>query len=1346
MPIAWLQPRSAFVLFLSFPWFPLPPLPPSEAQPPVVTVEAGLSGESQTAVSAAEELRVLPGVVIEEIPKGSALEKAGLQVGDVIFSWERLPNPPVNPEGSSGKIDSPFDWMWLEIEQVPRGVVRLSCVRKGRVALANVSEGYWGATVTSWLSGSAAKRFVALKSQLKDAKGEIAFANVHESLELHRKDLSLEIQSSQLLEIGDVYARFSRWEDANKAYQEALSGLDSELFRTMITSSIASLYSERNMIDEAISFSNQASDQYSATGANILLARELQRLAKLYVTHNSYPQAVKTLDEAVKRLEESCPGSLAQASVLNSRGVLRRELRDLSGARSDHETALSIYRSLAPCSSYEASALLSLGNLLYIQGDLSQAEKAYREALAIHELTSPESLLMAKVLTGLALVFYRRGEKEEALLQDEHALRIRLALAPNSLAVADSLNSIGLAHKGIGELWVAESFLEESLRIRSTLIPGSLAEAQTVSNLGLIALKRGELDRAITLFSQACQLMRPLPQGKTSLAGTLLNIGSAYHQRGNIVAAEKFLTESFEMFKNASASNFELGTVLLNLGNISYERADYELAGERYREAARLFAGLGENSREVSTCWANLASVAQRMQRFEEASALYNESLAIEEKLAPHGPDISRVLTNMGVLYLEAGRLSEAENLTSRALLIKRGYGQPLEVTSTLINLGEIAMVERNYDKALGYYSESLRIIDENEGRPRERAEVLFNIGWLHKEIGDYGRARTLLLEAKEASKGWAQGTWFEAEIEHALGNIAKRLGETKTAEEAFSNAVRALETQMARIDPQPSDRRQFREKYREFYGSLLEILISKGGLPEAFAVSERGRGRSFLEALSMRRLETGEYLTTQDIESPDLGAVEARKMQISQELSVGLTAQAEPGIRRRNIEKLLGLRQKYSETLRDLAPNSSLTAAPLDPQPLNVDAAAASLEHKTVLLSYWVSAERSFLFVLNSEGTLNVHAISVDQGSLKDRIWRLRSLINEAASKTVLGEHRNRESKRLGGELYQLLISPAEDQIKVTERVVIMPDGPLHYLPFGALVRKASENDGTLRDQYLAEWRPFHSVLSATLYAEIKKSRRSAVESANTKQGVLSLVAFGDPQFPLEMSQKNPDSVSDLRVRSAVRHGEISLEPLHFSRREVEGILTLFPPKEAQAFLGVEATEERAKAVGKGTRILHFATHARLDDRLPLDSALVLTIPQGLPSDRDNGLLQVWEIFEKIRLDADLVVLSGCETALGEEQGGEGLIGLTRAFQYAGARTVMASLWSVQDQATSELMIRFYKHLRAGKTKDEALRQAQIELIRGPIEVVNEKGEKTLFDASTPYYWAGFQVYGDWQ
>jgi hypothetical protein len=149
---------------------------------------------------------------------------------------------------------------------------------------------------------------------------------------------------------------------------------------------------------------------------------------------------------------------------------------------------------------------------------------------------------------------------------------------------------------------------------------------------------------------------------------------------------------------------------------------------------------------------------------------------------------------------------------------------------------------------------------------------------------------------------------------------------------------------------------------------------------------------------------------------------------------------------------------------------------------------------------------------------------------------------------------------------------------------------------------------------------------------------------------------------------------------------------PLPYTRREVERIAAAYP--EARLYLGEEATEERAKSTTRDARVLHFATHGYLDDRTPLDSALVLTIPEELSAGRDNGLLQVWEIFESVRLDADLVVLSACDSALGRELSGEGLIGLTRAFQYAGARSVVASLWSVADRVTAELMARFHRSL----------------------------------------------------
>ena len=167
-------------------------------------------------------------------------------------------------------------------------------------------------------------------------------------------------------------------------------------------------------------------------------------------------------------------------------------------------------------------------------------------------------------------------------------------------------------------------------------------------------------------------------------------------------------------------------------------------------------------------------------------------------------------------------------------------------------------------------------------------------------------------------------------------------------------------------------------------------------------------------------------------------------------------------------------------------------------------------------------------------------------------------------------------------------------------------------------------------------------------------------------------------------------------------------------------------------AYLG-RRPPRRGRTLGKDVPLIHFACHAVINERFPLDSALAFTIPENPKEGQDNGLLQAWEIFERVRIDADLVTLSACESGLGKEMGGEGLIGLTRAFQYAGARSVLASLWKVEDESTAELMKRFYGYLKAGKTKDEALRLAQLDLIQSP-------------NYSAPQDWAAFQLNGDWK
>jgi CHAT domain-containing protein len=200
--------------------------------------------------------------------------------------------------------------------------------------------------------------------------------------------------------------------------------------------------------------------------------------------------------------------------------------------------------------------------------------------------------------------------------------------------------------------------------------------------------------------------------------------------------------------------------------------------------------------------------------------------------------------------------------------------------------------------------------------------------------------------------------------------------------------------------------------------------------------------------------------------------------------------------------------------------------------------------------------------------------------------------------------------------------------------------------------------------------------------------------------------------------------------VDAALKRG-LGLTALPASRAEVESLRGLYPG--AVTHLGRDATEERAKRVGEEASVLHFACHGLADSESPLDSALALTLPAEWRPGRENGLLQAWEVIEQMRLRADLVTLSACRTALGKTASGEGILGLTRAFHYAGARSVVASFWAVADAATADLMRRFYGHLRQGLSKDLALRAAQIELLERPT-------------TSHPAHWAAFQLFGDWQ
>jgi CHAT domain-containing protein/Tfp pilus assembly protein PilF len=713
----------------------------------------------------------------------------------------------------------------------------------------------------------------------------------------------------------------------------------------------------------------------------------------------------------------------------------------------------------------------------------------------------------------------------------------------------------------------------------------------------------------------------------------------------------------------------------------------------------------------VATCFNNLGLVASERGEIARAEEYQKRALDIEQKLAPDTLQEATTLNNLGVLAWKRGDLSRSAEWHRSALAIRQKLApQSAHVVSSLTNLGSIAFHSGEVSRAEEYYEQALKIQEKLSPESLNAAKAVSNLGNVALNRGDMSRAEQYYKQALAIYKKLAPGSFGEAAVAFSAGKLLRSEGQVRSATGYFEQAVDALEHQTTNLGGTEDIRSTFRAEHVDIYFEFENALIAAQRGAEAYHVSERYRARSFLETLAQRDLLFSKDVPAELQRARKQNAAEYDRVQ-SQMQSLS------PERDQKKIDELLGRlrdvnndREQIIEQIKKASPRF---AALQYPQPLDLEQTRHDLDEGTTLLSYAVGPEHTLLFVVQAariEPGFSVFTLPIKEKELRSKVQTFRKLIEDRRP----GD--DPELVAQSRQLYDLFIKPAESILQDSDRLLIVPDGALQMLPFAALQREDK--------QYLVEWKPLHTAMSATVYAEIKKTRPLHEDKP------LELVAFGDPQVP----STRPGSevlTGNIEARFASERG-FGFAPLPFSRKEVEGIAKLFPER-SRMYLGAEATEERAKAVGTGVRYIHFATHGLLDERLPLNSAVVLTIPEKVAEGQENGLLQGWEIFDQVRLDADLVTLSACNTGLGQELSGEGLIGLTRAFQYAGARSVLASLWNVDDFRTMQLMMSFYSQLKNGKTKDEALRQAQIEFLHNR-------------SSYSPYYWAAFSLSGDWK
>jgi CHAT domain-containing protein/Tfp pilus assembly protein PilF len=966
---------------------------------------------------------------------------------------------------------------------------------------------------------------------------------------------------------------------------------------------------------------------------------------------------------------------------------------------------LAIKEKLAPNSLDVAGTLNDLGNVARNRGDLARAEQLYQQALAIFENLAPNSLQVATTLNNLGTVAYDRGDLARAEQLYQQALAIREKLAPNSLQVATTLHNLGNVAYLRGDLARAEQLYQQALAIREKLAPNSLQVATTLNDLGNVAYFRGDLARAEQLYQQALAIFENLAPNSLQVATTLNNLGTVAYDRGDLARAEQLYQQALAIFENLAPNSLQVATTLHNLGNVAYLRGDLARAEQLYQQALAIREKLAPNSLQVASTLHGLGNVAYFRGDLARAEQLYQQALAIKEKLAPNSLDVAITLHNLGNVAYSRGDLARAEQLYQQALAIREKLApNSLDVADTLHNLGNVAYSRGDLARAEQLYQQALAIREKPAPNSLDVATTLYNLGLVASDRGDLATAEQYFQQALAIQEQLAPNSLDMAQTLKNLAILARRQKNYSQAQRYLQRALKIYETQRTTIQD-PETKAAFAERYFNAYTLQAQLALDQNQPEQAALALERSRARTLAELMFTRALPV-------PTNAPQaLKDLIAQQEQLQRDFLLLARQQRQANANDADtVQRLQAQSRQLADRQRQLdqqlRQQFPAYADLLNPQPPSLQEVQSALDPDTVLL-YHAIANKELLIVAVSRQAVQGYRVKVDVRALERDLTEFQRLVAKPPLERTADERAS--VAQLGRRLYATLIKPAEPSLKNAKTVLLCPEGALNRLPWGALVVSVDRQG---RPTYWVERVAMGLTLSAGVYLQAR-----AVRPAPRGVAIAAVSQYRNPQG------SQGASVVTLTRRSGSALNDLPDLPL--VKQETARL------KQALNNLGVVAVQEgdatpaRARQIAQQARVVHFACHARADNVDPLGSGLLLA-----PAGSDAGLLTAADVVRGWRLQADVVMLSACATAVGQVRRYEGMYGLARAFLFAGCRSVGASLWQVSDASTARLMGAFYREYVRGVPKVEALRRAQVELLRSK-------------DDSDPYYWSCFVLMG---
>ena len=1024
-----------------------------------------------------------------------------------------------------------------------------------------------------------------------------------------------------------------------------------------------------------------------------------RRLIPHEVRAASFRESISETTEKKGQQENrnQCPES---SLVVGNAEKLRNEWQ-----RQSLEQAVAIYRNAQICwhdigaLSEEAVAWKGIGDIQILLSESASARDAYSKALELRKAL-PDRAAEAEATADLALVLGIMGEINGALKQAEASLLLSRT-AKDQKREGQALYALGISNYLNGKPALALDYHTKALPLARATQNQELV-ARVLMAIGYVHHDLDDLEAALGFYAQALSEWQTIGN-RWGEAKTLSSIGLVHTLLGDRQKALDALRPTLSIMRQIGDRLSE-GATLNNLAYLYQTLGDLETALQYYLEALKTYEKTGFLVGRILG-YEYCGDIYALLGQHDEALRAYEEAVVLSRRIQNRLMEAD-ALNGIAALYLSQGKHKLAYGMFREVLAKYKSSNAWRGQSSTLNYLGYYFELSNQLVKASEYYNQALTFAQssqDNEGT----AATLFNLARVNLRLGDLKKARGYVEQCLAINEG----------------------SRSKLASHSLRGSY------LASV-----------HKHYEFYVDVL-MQLHKAHPAEGFdalamQASEKARSRSLLELLTEAGadIRQGVSLALLDRESSlrrSLNAAAGRRMLLS-----GDKSQAESESLSKEIKQLTRDLEEIEAEIKTTSPRyGALTR----PEPLNlIEIQQKVLDDNSLLLEYALGDERSYLWAITRT---EVSSYELPGRAEIERVARkVYALLT--ANQLRPGENFEQQEARLASDhrelpsqiadLSRMIISPVASKLG-QKRLLVVPDGALQYIPFQVLTLPQPYTSSEITPRPLLMDHEIINEPSASTLALLIR------ETAQRKPARNSVAVFADPVFEANDSRIQVAAVSDptpailqfpevarsFRDMSLTDDGR-RIPRLQASRDEADAIMAAAPFWSVFKAMGFEASRATVlKSDLSDYRIVHFATHGFLNDEHPELSGVVLSLfdEKGQPQE---GFLRLHDIYN-LKLPVDLVVLSACNTGLGKDVRGEGLIGLTRGFMYAGASSVVASLWKVDDDATAELMRLFYNHmLRDGSSPAASLQKAQIEMSQ----------QKRW---QSPYYWSGFIIQGQY-